>query len=221
MVVGGQLEKGSDGFTRPLCTVGWVGDAGVDMNVIGGALADGLPLDASPLMAAYLAGASESGGRGLTRTDLLPDREWYPSHYFQALHKLIGTDHSLVSCYPVPGESRRRSGITLSRGLDVKRDFSLRHRAVVTEAQRQLAPLMGGPLARFDEPSPAALPPRVRDVLRCVLDGDSDKQVAARLGISGHTVNQYTKAIHRHFGVSSRAELLARWIRRGWGRGAW
>ncbi|MBX9583725.1 MAG: helix-turn-helix transcriptional regulator [Gemmataceae bacterium] len=59
-------------------------------------------------------------------------------------------------------------------------------------------------------------------MLRCLLDGDTDKQVAARLGIGPHTVNQYVKAVFRHFGCTTRAELLARWVRRGWGRGfAW
>jgi DNA-binding NarL/FixJ family response regulator len=77
--------------------------------------------------------------------------------------------------------------------------------------------LIGGPLARLDEPSPAALASRVRQVLRCLLEGDSDKQIAARLRLTRHTVNQYVKTIFRHFGTGSRAELLARWIRRGWG----
>ena len=84
-----------------------------------------------------------------------------------------------------------------------------------------LAPLVGGPLARFTEPRPSALPPRARAVLRCLLEGDADKQIAARLGISRLTVNVHTKVIYKHFGVSSRAELLARWVRRGWRIGTW
>jgi hypothetical protein len=55
-----------------------------------------------------------------------------------------------------------------------------------------------------------------------LLEGDADKQVAHRLNLSAHTVNQYTKQIFRHFKVSGRTELLARWLRRGWGsRAAW
>ena len=46
-----------------------------------------------------------------------------------------------------------------------------------------LVPLVGGPLARFTEPSPAGLPLRARQVLRCLLEGDSDKQVGLRLGL--------------------------------------
>jgi DNA-binding CsgD family transcriptional regulator len=221
LVVGGEVEIGRDKAARPFSSFEWGADAGFDMGVVDRAIQEGVALNVSPLLEKYLAHADKYDGRGHTRTDLVTDREWYPTPFYHSLQKQIGIDHTLVSFVKLPGGPRLCSGITFSRGLDVKQDFSGRHRAMVTEAQRVFAPLMGGPLARFTEPSPAALPPRVRDVLRCVLDGDSDKQVAARLGISGHTVNQYTKAIHRHFGVSSRAELLARWIRRGWGRGAW
>jgi DNA-binding CsgD family transcriptional regulator len=76
---------------------------------------------------------------------------------------------------------------------------------------------VGGPLARFSDPSPCDLAPRVRQVLALLLQGDGDKQIASRLKISPHTVNQYLKTLYRHFRVESRAELLARWIRRGWG----
>ncbi|HEY3789085.1 MAG TPA: helix-turn-helix transcriptional regulator [Urbifossiella sp.] len=73
-------------------------------------------------------------------------------------------------------------------------------------------------MSAYHEPSPAKLSPRMRQVLKCLLEGDSDKQVAARLGISTNTVNQYVKGIYSHFHVMSRTELLSRWVRRGWGR---
>jgi DNA-binding CsgD family transcriptional regulator len=57
------------------------------------------------------------------------------------------------------------------------------------------------------------LPPRHRQTLERLLAGDSEKQIAARLGISPHTVHQYVKALHKRFGVSSRGELLAKWVR--------
>ena len=40
--------------------------------------------------------------------------------------------------------------------------------------------------------------------LVCLLQGDSDKQIVKRLGISPHTVNQYVKVIYTHFRVESR-----------------
>ena len=52
--------------------------------------------------------------------------------------------------------------------------------------------------------------------LNLLLAGYGMKQVAAGLGISVHTVNDYVKALHRHFGVATRAELLTKLIpRRG------
>ena len=77
--------------------------------------------------------------------------------------------------------------------------------------------MVGGALAEYQEPAPSQLPPRVRQVLRCLLEGDGDKQIAARLQLSPHTVNQYIKTIYAHFQVNSRPELLARWVRRAWG----
>ena len=51
---------------------------------------------------------------------------------------------------------------------------------------------------------------REGETLSLLLEGLSDKEIAARLTISRYTVNQYTKAIYARFGVHSRASLLAR-----------
>jgi DNA-binding CsgD family transcriptional regulator len=221
LVVGGDVEVGRDGSARPLSSFDWGTDAGFDMGVVERAMKEGVTLNASPLLASYLARPDKYDGHGHTRTDLVSDREWYPTPFYHSLQKQVGTDHTLVSFVELPGGSGLHSGITFSRGLDVKKDFTGRHRTIVTEAQRLIAPLIGGPLAGFREPSPSALAPRVRAVLACLLEGDSDKQVAVRLKLSTYTVNQYVKAIFKHFGVVSRPELLARWVNRGWGRGGW
>jgi DNA-binding NarL/FixJ family response regulator len=55
---------------------------------------------------------------------------------------------------------------------------------------------------------------RLEQTLRSLLDGDSEKQVAAKLGLSQHTVHVYVKALYKKFGVSSRGELLARLLKR-------
>lgn len=58
----------------------------------------------------------------------------------------------------------------------------------------------------------AALSPRVRQTLQRLLAGDSEKQIAAHLKISPHTTHVYVKAIYRQLNVSSRGELLARFV---------
>jgi DNA-binding CsgD family transcriptional regulator len=56
------------------------------------------------------------------------------------------------------------------------------------------------------------LSPRERQVLMFLIDGDSRKQVASKLGISEHTVSDYLKAVYAKFSVNSRAELLSKFI---------
>jgi DNA-binding CsgD family transcriptional regulator len=169
----------------------------------------------------YRARLAASDGVCLARTDMIADRTWDRAWDFRNIVEPGGADHSLYCFRSIAGSGDGYAGVIIARALG-DADFSARDKAVVREAMAAVAPLVGGPLARFGEPSPADLSPRLRQVLRCLLEGDTDKQVAAQLGLTRHTVNQYTKVIFRHFGVTSRAELLARWVRHGWGgRFAW
>jgi DNA-binding CsgD family transcriptional regulator len=160
-------------------------------------------------------------GAVLPRADLVPDRDWYRSFTFQTCLRTLGVDAGIICMRPIPGAPDDYNVLWLLRPIG-ERDFTGRQRAITAEVMAMVAPLLGGSLARFSEPSPTALPPRVRQVLKCLLEGDGDKQAAVRLHLSRYTVNEYTKQIYRHFGVQGRAELLARWVRRGWGaRCAW
>lgn len=58
----------------------------------------------------------------------------------------------------------------------------------------------------------AGLSPRVQQTLLRMLAGDSEKEIAIRLGVSKHTIHVYVKALYRHFAVNSRGELLARFV---------
>jgi DNA-binding CsgD family transcriptional regulator len=46
------------------------------------------------------------------------------------------------------------------------------------------------------------------------LTGNAEKEIASRLAISKHTVHVYVKSLYKLFGVTSRGELLARWVQR-------
>jgi DNA-binding CsgD family transcriptional regulator len=54
------------------------------------------------------------------------------------------------------------------------------------------------------------LPPRLKQTLDALVAGHSEKEIAAKLALSRHTIHNYVKALHHRFGVSSRGELLAR-----------
>ncbi len=154
------------------------------------------------------------------RAAFVPDQDWYSSICYQEVVRALGADASLLCLRPIHGTSVDYCGIYLLRHIGA-REYSGREQAIAAAAMAVVGPLVGGPLARFADPSPAALPPRTQQVLRCLLEGDSDKQVAHRLHIARMTINQHTKRIYTHFGVQSRPELLARWVRRGWPVGGW
>lgn len=61
----------------------------------------------------------------------------------------------------------------------------------------------------------STLSPRQQQTLTYLLNGDSEKQIAAKLSLSPHTVHVYVKGVYRHFGASSRGELLAQWVDTG------
>ena len=57
------------------------------------------------------------------------------------------------------------------------------------------------------------LSPRARQTLSLLLEGAGEKQVAAKLGLSPHTVHVYVKELYRKHRVCSRAELLVQVLR--------
>lgn len=65
------------------------------------------------------------------------------------------------------------------------------------------------------ETEPEYLPPagRKQRVLHLMLLGKSEKEIAAELSISAHTVHVYVKQLYRRYQVESRGELLARFVR--------
>lgn len=52
------------------------------------------------------------------------------------------------------------------------------------------------------------LPPRQADVLRCILDGLSDKQIADATGIAVSTVRTHLRYLFKKFGANDRVELI-------------
>src|SRR5262245_19055350 len=79
---------------------------------------------------------------------------------------------------------------------------------------REIGPLVGRALVSAAEPSPGDLSRRLRQTLACLVAGDTEKQVAARLGVSHATAHQYVTALYRRFDVNSRGSLLAHEVKR-------
>jgi two-component system, NarL family, response regulator YdfI len=62
---------------------------------------------------------------------------------------------------------------------------------------------------------PAALSPREAEILGLLASGLGNKTIAARLGISEHTVKSHVMALFGKLGVSTRAEAVAAGVRLG------
>jgi DNA-binding NarL/FixJ family response regulator len=53
-------------------------------------------------------------------------------------------------------------------------------------------------------------------VVRAVVEGDSNDEIAGRLGISPKTVESHLRRLFERHGLASRTELATRALRDGW-----
>jgi DNA-binding CsgD family transcriptional regulator len=155
-----------------------------------------------------------------TRRQLVSDRAWYGSGAFNEYYRAIGIDDRLLSvCQTIEGGTI--DVVNVSRGLG-ERPFSSRESNWLQFLRTELATLIGRSLVSAVEPNPDGLSPRLRQTLACLLEGDTEKQAAARLGISPATLHQYVTVLYRRFHVTSRAQLMAYAMRRqarsGWSK---
>jgi len=74
-------------------------------------------------------------------------------------------------------------------------------------------PLSGlGKSADTAKPVPLRLSARQRQTLYLLLEGRSEREMAQDLGISVHTAHAHVKSLYLLFSVSSRPELMARFV---------
>lgn len=71
-----------------------------------------------------------------------------------------------------------------------------------------IRPRVGGGVARLSE--------RELDVVRLVVDGRSNDEIGARLGIGAKTVESHLRRLFERLDVASRTELATRALREGW-----
>ncbi len=62
------------------------------------------------------------------------------------------------------------------------------------------------------EPTPAQLSPREQTILRCLIEGDSNKSIARKIDIAEATVKVHVKAILRKIRVHNRTQAAIWWI---------
>lgn len=145
------------------------------------------------------------------RTQVMSDRNWYRSEFFNEFLRPADCNDQLASSFQT--STGTFSYISVNRRVH-GRDFSGRDRRLIHFFHAELGRLIGRVLVSVTDPRPDDLPPRLRQTLHFLLQGDSEKQAAGRLGVTQSTAHEYVVALYRRFGVHSRAELMAYAIRR-------
>jgi DNA-binding NarL/FixJ family response regulator len=136
------------------------------------------------------------------RRQLIDDRAWYDAPYVNRVLHSFDLDDNLVSVYRVRGTDRWEA-VTLFRSRD---------REPFSEGDVELVRLFHQEIGRLwdrEARNKIALSRREEEVLRGLMCGLNEKELAANLGLSQHTVHDYVKALHRAFAVQNRGELIA------------
>jgi DNA-binding CsgD family transcriptional regulator len=137
-----------------------------------------------------------------TRQELSEDRSWYRSALANESFRQHDCDDFIMAMSAVPDASAICI-LELFRPWGAPR-FEERERLLVQLVHEELSRDFQ---ARVAQPR---LSPRQRQVLSLLRRGLAEKQIAAELDVSQHTVHDYVKALYRAHAVQSRAELLAK-----------
>lgn len=150
--------------------------------------------------------------RSHLREELVSDRDWKRDRISQEVLAPLGIGHRLICASATA--SRAESYLIFDRESG-GRGFNLRERDLLAFFLRGSA-LLHRELLQIHGLMNASRPlsPRERDVLRLLLTGVSEREIAGALGLTPATTHQYVVALLRNFGAHSRAELMSQWLRR-------
>jgi len=145
------------------------------------------------------------------REELVSDREWKQDRIYREVLTPLGIDHRLMCASATA--ARAESYLIFDR--ENGRGFGTRERDLLTFFLRGSALLHRELLQAYGLLGASQpLSPREREVLRLLLTGASEREMAQALRLTPATTHQYVVAVLRKFGAHSRAELMAQWLRR-------
>lgn len=158
------------------------------------------------------------------RAAAMNDAAWYSSEFFTQIAAPLGIDDTIHSALML-SDSELMSILHVYRAVGAPLQFAPEDCAAAALLHEHLLSRLRCDLpAAVDSPQLAWIPhavtasrqlsPKQRVALRLLLSGDSEKQIAAKLRRSPHTVHMHIKAIYRTLGVTSRAELFSQFLQR-------
>lgn len=174
-------------------------------------LQTGLPID--PVVK-FINRRMKAPGRScctVRREDVIDDRTWYAAKHVTEVRRPSRLDAGLYSTLRLP-DADLIAELLLLRSWNCRQRFTDRHVQLTNLFHEESAWIYRAEFP-FASAEVLSLTPRQQQTLQYLLAGYSEKQIAARLTLSPNTVHHYVKQLHKRFGVTSRAELLARWVR--------
>jgi DNA-binding CsgD family transcriptional regulator len=170
-------------------------------------LRTGSPAD-NPMTAAHIASGRHK--TVATREQLVTRRTWQEAPVIARLRDEANLDEAMCSIDEYSPGVVFLLAIQRTKG---EPGFSERERKLLGLVHDEVRGKLGSRLATFGDKGVLELPQRMREVLRLLLRGMGEKEIAVELAISPHTVHEHVKRLHRHFSVHSRSELLVRCFR--------
>ncbi|MDB4960383.1 MAG: transcriptional regulator, LuxR family [Myxococcales bacterium] len=171
-------------------------------------------IDCDPAMVPLRRLTARARGRATTarQSDLISAATVRRSSYLDELTRITGIQDVMYSAIPV-GSNARVVSVALWR--ERARSFRLRDREAMNTFHRAAGSLYPRLVARVGEVVHVVhdLRPSLRKTLDALLAGLTEKEIAHRRQLSTHTVHEYVKLLYTRLGVSSRAELLALFVK--------
>ena len=146
------------------------------------------------------------------RSDFFNATAWAAIPLVKRRREVLKIDECIVSMYAMP-RTKTSAWIFLYRRVGDRPAFSRRDRELLHVIHSEMDWLYKPADAPVAHPEMNGLTERERQTLDRLLAGDSEKEAAAALGLSPHTVHVYVKALYRAFNVNTRNELLAKFVR--------
>lgn len=172
----------------------------------------GVPLSFSPMWTSFTRALANRNELTALQPALVDAREWHASEMYDRYVRPTRIGEGLMSAVRVPSTGSWDHWCICNDRADPPPGYREQH--LVALVHDRIASMIGRELTTWRDRSVEGLTLRRRDVLRLLLSGRSEKEIALAMHRSKAAVHEHIDYLYRHFGVNSRAQLAAHFLRR-------
>ena len=167
--------------------------------------------ETTPEAIPFFATLPKSGFISTSLHGIMSRTDWERSYAYNEFHRPARIDGMTISLRILP--DGQIDHLAASRDAGDRR-MTRRHERVIGHLHREISKIVGRRLATEEHVGRHLLTPRLAEVLDLLLEGCSEKEIAQQLHRAQPTIHRHVVELYKRFGVSSRSELLAYYIRR-------